>query len=55
MDAELMRNKDICKRRFEAEMMHRYGDRYLHSNVFDDQPVVMVGNPEQVVIIHVDD
>lgn len=51
-----MSKGDITKRRWEAHMMHRYGTFYLGSIAATDTqfPCVMVGNPDQKIIISVE-
>ena len=46
-----MSKEKLFYRRFEGEMQHRYGSRLLHClHVAKDEiPMVMVGNPEQIV------
>lgn len=50
---DTMSKSEIVKRLWEARMMHRYGRYYLASLApqNDRFPMVMVGNPEQKVII----
>jgi len=50
-DACPMSQNELIRCRFQAAMMHRYGDKYLYSITDGDFPVVMVGDPEQRVLI----
>lgn len=54
-DAELMSKAEIIHRRFEGRMMHRYGRGYLGAIYGDGIPTVMVGNPNQEIIVQVVD
>ena len=49
LDAEPMTKMEIQGRRFEGEMMYRYGKNFLGCYTEDDIPMVLAGNPEQVV------
>ncbi len=55
MQRKTMTKDELEQRRFEGRMMHRYGGNYLGSLVEPGEfPMVMVGNPNQVIKITTD-
>ncbi len=53
-DGVPMTKDEIFRRRSEGRMMHKFGDRLLAISFFGGMPFVMVGNPEQKVVIGVE-
>lgn len=54
-DAEPMSKDDIVRRRWEGQFMHKFGKNYLSSITDGGIPTVLVGNPDQKIIISVVD